>query len=87
VPPYGTEDERVDLAEHVKFAADGAWFSGTREDSRRLYDAAGGDPERFDDYWGMTQRWWERFSAGTQGKTFHAGRGMLHYLVAGRVPG
>jgi SAM-dependent methyltransferase len=86
VPPYDAPGQRIDLAEHLRFREQGAWFTGTRGDSARLYAAGGGDASNFDEVWAMTERWWDRFAASTGDGTFHATRGMLHYLGSGRVP-
>lgn len=84
VPPYATDDQRVDLKVTLGWGEEGAWHTGTEHDSRRNFLAGGGTNEAFDRLWPKTTAWWAAFREGIAARTYHAGRHVVHYLVAGR---
>jgi SAM-dependent methyltransferase len=84
VPPYATSDQKVDLRVTLGWADEGAWHTGTEHDSRRNFLAGGGTHEDFDRLWPKTGAWWAAFREAVAAGTYHAGRSVVHYLVAGR---
>jgi SAM-dependent methyltransferase len=84
VPPYATRDQEVDLKVTLGWAHEGAWHTGTEHDSRRNFLAGGGTAPEFERLWPRTTAWWAAFRQAVAAGTYHAGRSVVHYLVAGR---
>ena len=87
VPPYDRADMKVALQQELDWFEQGvSAICGTRADNLRFFDAGGGDPEQFDLGWAAMRRWMQLVRDGIESGAYHAGRGFVMYLVAGRKP-
>jgi SAM-dependent methyltransferase len=87
-PPYDGPGQAVDRQQFVDWYRQDVWPAiGHEADARRLFEAGGGDPSAFDHGWAAVMRFQRRFIEDTERARFHAGRGLVFYLVSGRVPG
>ena len=73
------EDER-----QAKSSASSPW---NRAEILRLFVAGGGTEGAFSTAFDEIAQQYEREQAAIAAKTFHAGRGSIHYLVSGRKRG
>ncbi|MCH9683032.1 MAG: methyltransferase domain-containing protein [Deltaproteobacteria bacterium] len=86
-PPYQTASMKIALEQELSWARESInMLLGTHDDTRRLYDAGGGEPAGFERGWAAVTEWLRRFERGVEAGTFHAGRGFVLYLVSGRKP-
>jgi hypothetical protein len=78
---------KLALQQELAWAAeDVSILTGSRHDTRRLFLAGGGSESAFESAWGVTLRWLRALEQGIAAGTYHAGRGFVLYLVAGRKP-
>jgi hypothetical protein len=86
-PPYDTPEMQASVQQELAWAAqDVAVFTGSRHDTKRRFIAGGGSEQEFDGVWQVTVDWLRRFEAQVRNGTYHAARGFVLYLSAGRKP-
>lgn len=86
-PPYEEPKMKIALDQELAWLAeDISIMFGTEGDSRRLYLAGGGDAASFDRAWALSRTWMRAMERGIKEHTFHAARGFVMYLAAGRKP-
>jgi SAM-dependent methyltransferase len=86
-PPYDRADMRVQLDQELAWSQEGATLlCGTRHDNLRFFKAGDGDPQHFDVCWEAVSRWMDLVREGVERKSYHAARGFVMYLAAGRKP-
>ena len=66
-----------------KDSASGPW---NREEAKRLVLGGGGDAEFFETVFAELRDKFQREQHAVAAGTFHAGGGMINYLVSGRKP-
>lgn len=86
-PPYERADQRAWLDQELSWSADGiSILCGSRHDNARFYEAGGGTLEDFEEKWAAVSRWMTLVRDGIRHGTYHAARGFVMYLAAGRKP-
>lgn len=86
-PPYERGDMKVAIAQELEWSAEGASIlCGSRSDNQRFYEAGGGTAAQFDAGWAAIDRWMAMVRDGIASGAYHAGRGFVMYLSAGRAP-
>ena len=83
-PPYDARDQRLDLAQILKWFRAGVSGWGPRARTHELYLAGGGAPPAFDELWALTMAAQQAFENDLAAGRLVGGRGFLHYLVSGR---
>jgi SAM-dependent methyltransferase len=84
-PPYQRGDMKVWLdAEQAWARDDVSILCGAREDNWRFFEAGGGGRADFDRGWAAVRRWMDLVLGGIARGEYHAGRGFVMYLAAGR---
>ncbi len=87
VPPYESEEMRVDLEQELAWAREGITGFGTRGDARRHVLAGGGSEADFERLWPAAQRFAARFVEDVEAGRYAGARGYVMYLVGGQEPG
>lgn len=86
-PPYERPSMKVALQqEHAWARQDVSILCGSKGDNWRFYEAGGGSEDEFQHGWAAVARWMQSVEAGVEAGTYHAARGFVMYLVAGRKP-
>jgi len=86
-PPYQEPAMKLALQQELAWMAeDVSILTGSRHDTRRLFLAGGGTESAFESAWSVMLRWLRSIEQGVATGTYHAGRGFVLYLVAGRKP-
>ena len=86
-PPYERGDMQIGIEQELQWARqDVSLLCGARADNWRLFQAAGGSEEEFTHCWEAVRRWMTAFRLGVERGDYHAARGFVMYLVAGRKP-
>jgi len=87
-PPYERGDMKVAMEqERSWYAQQVSVLCGSRADNWRFYQAAQGTRDDFDRGWQAVERWMDSVQESIAARTYHAARGFVMYLVAGRNPG
>ena len=88
IPPYDTPGEQTSIDMLRKNHETGAAMAlgGTIDNVRRLYQAGGGDPDRFEFLFGRIRANGDELMNGFDTNTFISSGGHIHYLVWGRKP-
>ncbi len=86
-PPYARADMKVALDQELAWSEeDVSILCGSRADNWRFFEAGHGSREAFDKCWEAVRRWSQLVVTGVQRGDYHAGRGFVMYLAAGRRP-
>jgi len=84
-PPYDRPDIKTWLDQELAWSSeDVSVLCGSRADNLRFYEAGGGTEAQFDACWQAVRRWMSAVRAGIERGEYHAGRGFVMYLAAGR---
>jgi len=85
-PPYDRGDMKVTIDQELAWYREGASvLCGSESDNWRFFEAGGGTREAFDARWAAVRRWMDLVRGGIEGGSYHAARGFVMYLVAGRA--
>lgn len=85
-PPYARGDMKVAIEQELAWAdEDVSILCGSRESNWRFYEAGGGAREDFDACWSAVRRWMTSVREGIERGEYHAARGFVMYLAAGRA--
>ena len=86
-PPYGTPTMKLALSEERRWnAEDVTILLASRPDAARLARAGELGDADFDRSWQAVRRWMRLVEDGVDAGTYHAARGFVMYLAAGRKP-
>ena len=84
-PPYERGDMKVALEQELAWSADEvSILCGSRDDNERFFEAGGGTPAQFHTCWAAVERWMALVREGIERGEYHAARGFVMYLTAGR---
>lgn len=88
IPPYDSPEQREDLRQTLEWIDGGVWLGagGTREATRELYLAGGGDPAAFEAMWALAMREAQAWKRAALARELAASRGVTFYLVSARAP-
>ena len=85
VPPYESGAQRSLIDQACKWSGKNFWI-WSEVDTRRYYEAGGGDMERFSFYWTKALRENERFLDGIKAGSYSMAGGNLNYCISARKP-
>ena len=88
LPPYDAPDQKIDTEQWLSFFDGDTWVAaGTEADARELFAAGGGDASEFEGLWHRVMDLQHALARAVREGRYRGGRGLLVYLVSGRVPG
>lgn len=87
VPPYETEEMRIDLEQELAWAREGITGFGTHADARRHVLAAGASEADFERLWAAAARLASHFVREVEAGRYAGARGYVMYLAGGTEPG
>ena len=86
-PPYERGDMVVAVDQERSLFRQGVSpLCGTKADNWRFFEAGDGTRDAFEQCWSAMERWMKLVEQGVESGDYHAGRGFVMYLVAGRKP-